>query len=375
MVLLKKIAVSNFQCLKKVVLDLGLVNVIVGETGHGKTALYEALASLPKNRPPRDSQTHGEDDFIVGIETEEGVSIGWKKGKSNYYRVVENGEKAEWDKVGASCPDGVLESLKMSQIDVGDVSIHPNYHGQFDIPFLQDMPGSTVAKILGEITGINRLGKASKVAQGYRSRNNARLSVLSETLDKVTEELRSYSDVDDLLEQLAKLEGAAEEIKGIEKKISEAEIRTFEFDASVEVLMSCEIKCSMLRRRVEALKDVEECKEKLKEYTAMFALEKAFVDHDDSVKKWNRKVGREGVKIEALSALDDCEKLMDFLVKADFWDRKAKACDYNIENWGCKETDTQRAFSIVEVALRNFKKKNKVCPMCGKAFDEVADCE
>jgi len=249
---LKSIVIKNFQSHKKTIIKLVKgVNVIVGKSQAGKTAIVRALELVLTNRPSGDRFVrHGEDSTSVTIRTYEGDKVViTKTPKGRTYKV--NG--TSYRKFGKTLPEEVEGVLKMSSI---------NIQSQLDSPFLITSSGSEIAKTINRITkaekvddwislaskeaarsrraetiisgdisdikvklaGLQDIGAVSKKVKEVKVLNGRRLSVLEgwNSLRKLTDELESHSKKMipiqgslDLLPKVSKAEENLEQAKEI----------------------------------------------------------------------------------------------------------------------------------------------------------------
>lgn len=211
--MIKRIAISGYQSLDNVVLDLGKITVLTGETGQGKSAVKRALEGFITNKPERGhvTDTGDKEDSLVIIETEDG-KVGWRKGKNNRYKINDN---PALDKVGSSCPEEVRQFLKMDVMDFGgNVKITPNFHSQFDRPFLVDQTGTVISKVLGEVTNVGKIILATKEAKSRKNSNSIELEFKRAELGTTIADLEALNFVDTIAPIVASLD---EKIKGISK--------------------------------------------------------------------------------------------------------------------------------------------------------------
>lgn len=128
-------------------------------------------------------------DAIVRIDVD-GHEVTWVKGNRNEYRLG----KERFSKVGIEVPQEVADVLRMGAVLVGEDTFDPNFHGQFDGPFLMSTSGPGIARILGEASGINIVYNATRVAGKELRQEQERQKVLEETVQRIRDQLTDYRD-------------------------------------------------------------------------------------------------------------------------------------------------------------------------------------
>lgn len=156
-----KLEFTNFQSLKKTDLNLhpGL-NVIVGPSNLGKSAAIRGLKALVRNAAAPGLIRQDEKEMIVSAAFADGQLIDLTKGKNkSEFRVNDD----LYAKAGAtSVPEQVAHLWNISDYDLCFASQH-------DKPFLLDVPASTVATIIGDLTNASMLMEAVQLANKYRT--------------------------------------------------------------------------------------------------------------------------------------------------------------------------------------------------------------
>jgi DNA repair protein SbcC/Rad50 len=157
--MIKSLAINNFQSHEKTYLkfDPG-VNVIVGASDSGKTAIIRALRWVVWNRPSGDDiRSHWGGDTFVIIETENGFV--WRhKGKIDKYDLkVYDKSDLVFKAFGTSVPQEISQFLDINEI---------NLQMQLDSPFLlSESPGAVASHW-------NKVAKLDKIDTGLQNINS-----------------------------------------------------------------------------------------------------------------------------------------------------------------------------------------------------------
>lgn len=146
--MIRSIALQNFQSHDSSLLEFDPgVNVIVGDSDGGKTAILRALNWILTNRPTGEAfRRYGSDKTIVTVGTSEGSISRIRSNKDNLY-LDGSGEKLA--AIGTSVPEPVLKLLKMDP----DINIQR----QLDAPFLLSCSPGEVAQRLNASVGLDEI--------------------------------------------------------------------------------------------------------------------------------------------------------------------------------------------------------------------------
>jgi len=149
------------------------VNVIIGESGHGKSAMLKALDFVLNNKTPKSAAgvlgfiTRPEErgkiaEVAIEMFTEDSIDkIIRRRGKStNNYQL--NDDKPQKAFGRGVVPDHIAKIINMSSV---------NYHKQKDLPFLLDEKPGAVAKQLSSIINLDEIDESESLAKSCVSEN------------------------------------------------------------------------------------------------------------------------------------------------------------------------------------------------------------
>jgi exonuclease SbcC len=139
---MKKVKIAGFQSHKNTELNLHPnVNIIVGQSSSGKTAIFRAIEWLNTNRPLGTRFiSHGEKESSIDIDNVKGVKTA--KGKTSYSVGDTNFD------AGSNVPDLVVQELNLSEINIQD---------QLDEHFLITSSPGEVARAFNKILNIEKV--------------------------------------------------------------------------------------------------------------------------------------------------------------------------------------------------------------------------
>lgn len=359
--MITQIGVKNYMSLKHVTLKLGHMTCVVGESRCGKSAFIRALQAFACNERGDSFVTHGAGQTAVICVIEDSV-VGWIKGADTRYEV----NNTVYRKLAGSVPVEVSSIVGMDDVNLGDnYKFSPNFHGQFDVPFLQKSTGSYIAKILGEITNINLLFRATKEArklcldakrlveirvkdrqsvseilEGYVGLDDrvSKLSVLFENFVKAESELHVSANLDALFVDICKAHSDERQAQGFFNEalvacsnLSDVELLSKDLDSLYNLQEEYSI-------QVDLLADVEQCTSSYLQQTVVLDQFSglSLICDDDFVELDKLEVFYNGI--------ETASKEVDFFVVHD---EAAGACE--------REQLT---------SLEQFRVENPICPLC-----------
>lgn len=200
--MIKSLGIQNFQSHRDSSLEFSPgVNVIVGTSDSGKTAVLRALKWVINNRPSGEAfrSTWG-GDTSVSIEVDDKAIERFKSSKSNLYFVNEQ----EYEGFGTKVPDEVQKILNIDET---------NLQAQFDAPFLiSESPGEVAAYF-------NKIARLDQIDSGLKS-IAASMRVISVKTDTYTAQLKDAHASEAQYEYLDKFEADLESLEALQVTIT-----------------------------------------------------------------------------------------------------------------------------------------------------------
>jgi len=224
--MIKSLKAQNFQSWESLNIEFCEgINVIIGNSNQGKTAIIRQLDWLINNRPSGDGfrskwtlnreRKRGESiSTIVEIELSEGIFIGREKSKSdNLYYIIENKKKEEFRAFGKSnVPKPISDILRLQDI---------NLQQQMDSPFLLSMRSSDAGRYLNEIAHLEKINISFSNINKWENAAKSEKKYIEAELESKLEELEEYTFLDQADNELKKLES-------LNQKIEEKEVKLYE---------------------------------------------------------------------------------------------------------------------------------------------------
>ena len=198
--MLKSMHLSNFQSHKASHLEFDPgVNVIIGPSDSGKTAIIRALRWLVWNRPSGDafrSTWGGDTKASILIEN---CLIGRGKGKQEEYFLEDTDFKA----FGKEVPEEITKALNLNDV---------NLQSQLDSPFLLSNSPGEVAKHFNRVAHLDQIDEGLSKVQKWIREIDQDISSSEKQVIGFTEDLEKF-------EHLEKFEVEVEVLEGMESEL------------------------------------------------------------------------------------------------------------------------------------------------------------
>lgn len=210
-----KIVLKNFQAHKdSTIYPKEGLNAFIGESGKGKSSIHRSLTWLIDNkvagdRPNQNIHNHdivsktksGNTKFLgnteVSIHLDNGYTVSRIKGKDNKYTITDPDKNVkDLTANGQNVPDEVKELLKFDYLNIAD---------QADSYFIMfDSPGD-IAKKINEIVDLSIGDKTLKALKSKTRSATSKIKVVKEDIDKLEEDLKEFSNLEEMSEKLKDL--------------------------------------------------------------------------------------------------------------------------------------------------------------------------
>lgn len=318
---LQKLIVENFQSHKHTEVDFSPgLNVIVGPSDHGKSALVRALRWLFFNEPKgADFIRAGARTCRVTVEMDDGTRITRLRtaGGRNRYVLKKTGEEEKvFEGFGNEIPQEIAEASGMRKVVIDDRNrMELNFSGQLEGPFLLSENGAIRAKVIGQLGGVHILDWAQKSTATDLRRLREEESRLSASIRDLEEGLHAYDHLPLLEKRIKELESLVceiEELSSTIEALAEIAKQWREVDCALESV------CRILEL-LSAVDGVEEGIQKLealeREYAVLVSLAEDFMRVEVYIQRAERVI----TKSECLSELEARLERLESLSK-EFWE-------------------------------------------------------
>lgn len=236
--MLNRIEVRNYQSLHSADIPLGRFTVITGPTGSGKSALFRAMLMLARNARGTSYISHGQ--ASCSVTTGDGRWVArltrsaGRTGK-NEYRVArlvptpqpggEGWTAVTYSKLGGQVPPQVEDLLQLSEL---------NFARQIpQVPFLLSLPGTEIARRLGDLTNVSLVLGAAAEAGRLRKQAQRELDAAQARRDALMEEAQEFAGIkqrraactaaEETLERAQATSASAERLRALTGRLEAAE--------------------------------------------------------------------------------------------------------------------------------------------------------
>jgi len=208
--MINSLTIQNFQSHKNTTLEFDNgINIIIGQSDSGKTAIIRALNWVINNRPTGEafrSSWGGGTDVNLWVDKQ---AIRRGKGKTNFYNlqnltsVAGEGDE-KFLSFGQDVPDEIKNLVNFSSL---------NLQGQFDSPFLLALSGGEVARYLNSIVRLDVIDKSLYNIGSTLRKEKSDIEQAHNWLDTTKEKLEEFNWVDEAERCLVKLESTKDSLK------------------------------------------------------------------------------------------------------------------------------------------------------------------
>ena len=193
--MIRSLQIHNFQSHKDTILEFSDgVNVIIGQSDSGKTAIIRALRWLVWGRPLGDSirsNWGGETKVFVSIK--EGDVTKMRGATGAKYKIGEDIYEAS----GTEVPSVVTDMIGINEI---------NLQQQLDSPFLlSDSPGE-VATHFNQVAHLEKIDNGLKNIQGWIRQLEGDIKNIEQYIERKSEELKQFDHLDKFEAEIEALE-------------------------------------------------------------------------------------------------------------------------------------------------------------------------
>jgi len=202
--MIKQLTIKNFQSHRNTILDFHSgVNVIIGLSQSGKTAILRALNWVINNRP---SGFRFHSNFVDEKNTSVSLQFDFckikliKSERSAKYLFEKNGKKEEFEGFGQHVPDKISSVLNISEL---------NIQSQLDNPFLITSSSGEIARTINKITRLEKIDEWQSKLTSEINNTKRKIEERKEEVKTIKAELNKYEGIDKVEELVNYAEGIA----------------------------------------------------------------------------------------------------------------------------------------------------------------------
>lgn len=212
------IIIKNFQSHRHTVLNLDEhVNVILGSSDVGKTAILRALGWVFFNEPQGTAFIRaGETSASVELIYSDGYSVKRIRNKKfNGYHInhPDFDEPKKLSGFGSSVPEEIQEITGVRKFEIADKIESPiTYQTQLEGAFLLSESSIKKAKAIGAISNVNIIDRAIQIANSNIKDFRKNINTSEEALKNSEEQIKEYDNLDERKQNLEKVKDLYSEL-------------------------------------------------------------------------------------------------------------------------------------------------------------------
>jgi len=344
--MLKSLHLKNVQSHKDTYLEFSPgVNIIIGPSDSGKTAILRALRWLIWNRPQGDviRRRQGGETSVEVVLDDEIVVKRIKDNKQDQYVLNDYVFKAFKSEV----PEEVLKALNIDVI---------NLQRQLDAPFLLSETPGVVAQHFNRVANLDVIDVSLQRINSEIRELSQNLKFYEQEKTKLTSELEQYDYVDKLSMEVEVLEELGKANTDLRSKLGNLSriIHTISHNEEEIEKMSYVVEIEgLLNNVLDRISEHEAMKERLERLKGILAK----IESTNEQMKYERTlVSMEGSLSAIISDIQKVEELHEHLM--EFEEKIAE-----IEN---VESEIERYEMMVKEKMELFEREMPdVCPLCG----------
>lgn len=424
--------VRNFQRIKNAKLEFipGL-NVIVGQSNQGKTALFRAIQSAVFNSSRESYTTIGETKTAVGIRYQ-GHEVIWRRDNNRPSPVSYRVDGKILEKLGRGQPEVIAEVLGIREVELDNLKLRLNFQKQMEYPFLLDKTPSQLFKFIvqsaeednvmdvvhnmksdavkmqGKVTALEETrDELKKIAYSDKGRYDAKkdaVPVCDRVLD-LDSKVKKYSRLKSLVEEFHRLSKKSSQLSEV-LKLLEDKLTLF---APLESMEETFEKISFLNKEICRIGSLEEginrnenslgdLNERLQKFEKLESLNKSILSVEskqggvdklrksiDGVKRSSEIVDDLGVSVKLkeqriVNLIAGLSKLNSSIVLVDeisYKKSKIESLMREVSDFDTKCVDYSKRIGSVDSKLEGINRdlsEFKVCPYCGNELGECDEC-
>lgn len=343
--MIKSINIENFQSHKSTELEFHSgMNVIIGKSDSGKTAIIRALKWLITNRPGGDAfRSSWGGDTCVNIEVDNNIVSRNKTNKVNSYGFNE----MEFLAFGQEVPAEIISALNMNEI---------NLQQQMDNVFLLSETSGNIAAHFNKVAKLDKIDKATSFVNSAISKITQDIKYTEKEIKAKEIKLAEFVDLESFendLRIIEKLDSGSESLILKNQKI------TFLILSINRIETEIEKKSKILLMEIDlnvVLEFIESRKIKLEKYQTIKKLSLNIYHTQQNIKEIEKELAAER-DIDKLLKLHENSKIIHQDLKI-----LQKLYSTIVNNKTSQETTLK---SINEMDTKFWNNMGAVCALCG----------
>lgn len=207
---IEKVILENFQSHKHSVLEFNnQLNVIVGPSDSGKTAILRGIRWVLYNEPSGDYFIReGENYCAVTIVFSDGTRVKRYRSRSKniYYLYNSDNDETKFEGFGTSVPEEIINATGIKKILLdSDLSKPINLSDQLEGAFLLSERASARASSIGRLVGVNIIDDTLRDTLKDVRNLSSKKKIIEDNISNLKDELSQYEYLDELRDKINRI--------------------------------------------------------------------------------------------------------------------------------------------------------------------------
>lgn len=251
--MIRQLHIRNFQSHSNTILNfLKGINVIVGDSQHGKSAIVKALRKQLTNRPLGDRFVHDwkkkNDPTVIEIQYVEDPIVRYvQRGKSKRYETIVGDKKRTFKKFKDKVPDEILRLSNM-----GDLNIQT----QLDQHFIMTDSPQQVTKRINKILRFEDVEKWKIKLTRWYNKFNTEISTYTKQIGNLERKIEHYKGWNKVVRISKRTNQLSDKLENLEEKyesLTETIKRSNILKQQIKILSALNKKTTKQTNKIDAL--------------------------------------------------------------------------------------------------------------------------
>lgn len=286
---------KNFECHKDKKVDfVNGLNVILGETNSGKTAILRGIYWVLYDKPGGTGNIRTGARFCsVEVSFSNGYKVTRRRTNSSagtYTIESPDGSKEEYKGFNNNIPVEVLNVMQMPEVFISGNKYRFNIASQLEGPFLISNTPSERIALIGSLVNAERLDKAISIYKNKRNIVKRDIGNVEEQIEKIDNEIKVLGDIGALKRNVEVISKAKEIVDLQMKQHSNYETLKTNYVNTVSSIVICNDK--YLSINTIDKESIDEINIAIEENNKMIVLYEEYKETQHKLKELNEKINR-----------------------------------------------------------------------------------
>jgi exonuclease SbcC len=276
---IKRLIVDNFQSHQHTEVEFGSgLNVVVGPSDFGKSALVRALRWVLYNEPRGANFIRvGAKVCQVKVELDDGTIVARLRsttGKNQYLLKRPDQDELVFEGFGSDVPAEIIQVTGVRKVIIDEHrKVELNLASQLEGPFLMAENGAIRAKVIGQLGGVHILDWAQRSVNTELRRLGEQEKRSQEELEQLAESLKSYEHLPELQEKIEQITCLIKQIEKNVQKVEKLATLQRDWEENEKAIDQVEQLLSVMTRLDQAEESCQQLVEYSQQYSSLLNLQ------------------------------------------------------------------------------------------------------